>query len=392
MRPGTLTVPNSYPAEKILMAALTSTGCAARRKRLADLLMRLQLDAALITDVRDVYYFTGVLFPDDLPLLLIADSGGDDHLVCPEGFELPECGTATTYEWNHRGTRHPDPSSRMLAALEGQRSRLAGKRVGVQRRALSAWLAQTLKDAGGQALFPIDDELAAMQRRKDTDEVELIRASIRANLAAYAAVAEAIAPGVNELDVLSAGRRGAILDAKEKVFHDGDYQCGSYNGPARDRPIERGELYIVDAWTCYRGYWSDMSRTFVVGAPPTEAQQALFDHIRWIQDKLPSLLRPGIDGQDVYRSIDEMIRQHPPLADEGLIHHGGHAIGLRAHELPDINLQRGGLLEPGNVICVEPGGYFAAARYGVRLENMYLITDNGCVDLCPGEVRLLQCE
>jgi Xaa-Pro aminopeptidase len=196
---------------------------------------------------------------------------------------------------------------------------------------------------------------------------------------------------VSELEVLSAGRRGADFAAGEKVFHDGDYQSGMYNGPARGRAIERGELYIVDAWTCYRGYWSDMSRTFVVGAPPSDVQQALFDHIRWVQTQVPTLLRAGVDGTDIYRALDEMIRQHPPLADAGLIHHGGHAIGLRSHEMPDINLARGGKLEAGNVICVEPGGYFAEARYGVRLENMYLITDSGCEDLCPGDLTLDRC-
>ena len=86
-----------------------------------------------------------------------------------------------------------------------------------------------------------------------------------------------------------------------------------------------------------------------------------------------------------------MIREHPPLADQGLVHHGGHASGLRAHEMPDINRDRGGKLEPGNVICVEPGGYFDEARQGVRLENMYLITADGCEDLCAGEVELHRC-
>jgi Xaa-Pro aminopeptidase len=49
------------------------------------------------------------------------------------------------------------------------------------------------------------------------------------------------------------------------------------------------------------------------------------------------------------------------------------------------------VLEAGNVICIEPGGYLAVARHGVRLENMFLITDNACEDLCGGEVRLQVC-
>ena len=110
-----------------------------------------------------------------------------------------------------------------------------------------------------------------------------------------------------------------------------------------------------------------------------------------MQRDVKRLLRPGLDGTEVYRALDELVREHPLLSDTGLIHHGGHAIGLRIHEMPDINLDRGGPLEPGNVICIEPGGYFDAARYGVRLENMYLITETGCENLCPGELELPQC-
>jgi Xaa-Pro aminopeptidase len=252
-------------------------------------------------------------------------------------------------------------------------------------------LTQVFERAVTREFLAIDDAVSTLQRRKDEDEVELIREAIRANFAAYKAVAQTIAPGINELDILSAGRQGATRAAGEKVFHDGDYQSGAYNGPARNRAIERGELYIVDAWTCYRGYWADMSRTFIVGTEPTDVQQGLFEHIRWVQSQVPALLKPGRDGSDVYQALDELIRQHPPLADKGLIHHGGHAIGLRSHELPDINFERGGKLEAGNVICVEPGGYFQVANFGVRLENMYLITETGCTDLCPGNVELFRC-
>ena len=104
-----------------------------------------------------------------------------------------------------------------------------------------------------------------------------------------------------------------------------------------------------------------------------------------------ALLRPGVDSREIYRAMDEMIREYPLLADEGLTHHGGHCIGLRAHEMPDVNPNRGGVLEAGNVVCLEPGGYTSAARFGVRLENTYLITETGAENLCPGPLELICC-
>jgi len=373
------------------MPRLSQVGCAARRARLHDLLLKQRLDLALITDVRDMYYFTGALLPADLPIALSVAVDGRMLLVGPSDFEVPAVDRLVEYPWNYRGTRHPDLHTHMLAALHDAWPTSGNQRVGVQQASLLNSVRRIIEPSGNGELVPIDEPLAAMQQRKDDDELAIIQESIRANLAAYDAVEAAIRPGASELDVLASGQQGAMRAAGEKVFHDGDYQCGQYNGPARNRRIEAGELYIVDAWTCYRGYWSDMARTFVVGQAATDFQHALFDHIHRVQNEVANLLRPGIDGTQIYRALDEMIREYPPLADSGLIHHGGHAIGLRSHEMPDINLQRGGTLEAGNVICIEPGGYFDAARYGVRLENMYLITESGCENLCEGELELIAC-
>jgi Xaa-Pro dipeptidase len=373
------------------MAALSLDYCALRRRRLADALANASLDAAVITDSRDCYYFSGALMPNDLPTALVIREDGAAFMACPNGHEVSGIDGVIYYEWNHRGTRHQNPLEQLTTVVEQAFPNLQGHRVAVQTESMPWRLAHALEKRGTQKISAIDETISAVQRRKDSDELEVIRASIRANMAAYNAVANAIAPGVTELEVLSAGRCGADVAAGEKTFHDGDYQSGTYNGPARDRRVERRELYIVDAWTCYRGYWSDMSRTFAVGAEPTDVQQALFDHIRWVQTQVPTLLRPGVDGSEVYQALDEMIRQHPPLAENGLIHHGGHAIGLRSHEMPDINLARGGKLEAGNIICIEPGGYLDEARFGVRLENMYLVTEDGCEDLCPGAVTLERC-
>ena len=371
------------------MAKLNPTFCTARLQRLIQHLELHRLDAILLSDYRDIYYFVGVLLPADLPVLLVIRNDGSTTLLGPADFTADDVDTHLTYEWNVQGTRHPDPVAWLLKTLQQNVFDSQWKRLGIQSESFLYGLLAALPSSA--QLVPIDAAVCGMQASKDPDEVAIIRESILANLGAYEAVRRAIRPGVSELNVLAAGIRGAMETAGEKVFHDGDYQCGQFNGPARKRSIEAGELYIVDAWTCYRGYWSDMSRTFVVGREPTDEQQGLFDHIRSVQNRIPQLLRPGVDGSEVFQALDEMIREHPPLADKGLVHHGGHASGLRAHEMPDINLERGGKLEPGNVICVEPGGYFDEARQGVRLENMYLITADGCEDLCAGEVELHRC-
>ena len=85
----------------------------------------------------------------------------------------------------------------------------------------------------------------------------MIRWSVEVNLAVLRRDPSNSRSGVNELAILAEGQRAAMLKAVERLFHDGDYQCGERHGPARNREIKRGELFIIDAHTCCRGYWSD---------------------------------------------------------------------------------------------------------------------------------------
>lgn len=361
---------------------LTQAGCLNRQHRFREQLAAQNIDAAVLTDYRDIYYFTGMLSAQ-FPIFMLLETGGgcclvthtDDGVSC-----VDEC---ITYEWNILGTMNPNIMEGMNAVVSKRiRGMKTAKRLGWQAEAMPHLLGQSVDSAlQPDEWVAIDSLLRTMQSRKDPDEVALIRKSIQADLAAYTAVQKAITPGENELAVLAAGQRGAALEAGEKVFHDGDYQCGVFNGPARNRNIVQGEIYIVDAWTCYRGYWSDLSRAFVVGGSPTDLQQSVYDHIASVQRDVPALLKPGTDGTEVWRALDAHIREHPVLADSGLVHHGGHAIGLRAHEMPDLNRGRGGTLEVGNVVSVEPGGYADVLNHGVRIENMYLITESGAENL-----------
>jgi Xaa-Pro aminopeptidase len=375
---------------------LTENGCLERQRRLREQLDRLNIDAVVLTDYRDVYYFTGVLLADKFPgvrtpVFMLLETRGRCWLAadsCAPNACVAEC---LEYEWGLFSTINPDPLRRLEQVVA---TRLKGaprvKRLGFQAESLPHQLANT----AAETLYPdewvaIDDLLSDMQSRKDPDEVDVIRRCVQINLAAYTAAKAVIAPGVNELDVLAAGQRAAMLAVGQPVYHGGDYRSGELGGPARNRAVERGEIYIIDAQTYYGGYWSDLSRAFSVGGEPTALQQSIFDHIAAVQAQVPALLKPGVDGRDVWRELDKLVRQHPAFAETGLIHHGGHAVGLRVHEMPDLNRERGGLLEVGNVLSVEPAGYTDEARYGVRIENMYLITESGVENLSEYPVSLV---
>ncbi len=366
---------------------LTPSGCRERQQRLRQALAEQNIDAAVISDPHEIYYFSGMLLPSQPfapPALLWIDVHGGSWLTAPTGMEIESAvvDDLLTYERSENSTVNPDLPRRLNAIVAAHLSGVSVRRIGWQANSLLSLLAGTIDSAvRPNDWIAIDDLINGMERRKDPDEVDLIRRSVHVDLAAYRTAQQLIQPGVRELDVLAAGQQGALWAAGEVIYHNGDYRSGARGGMARDRHAEEGELYIIDAWTQYRGYWSDLSRTYIVGDAVSDLQQSVFDHIKGIHERLVQMLKPGVDGWMVWAWIDQMLREHPALADVGLTHHAGHGVGLRAHEMPDLNRERGGVLEAGTVISVEPGAYIDGLRAGIRLENMYLITENGAENL-----------
>src|SRR6476469_292400 len=359
---------------------LTQAGCRSRQDRFRTLMERRDLDATIFFDQNEIFYLTGFLIPDFLsqPAALYIETGGSSLLVCAteEGEALVD--ERLTYEPHLLYTRNLDLVRQISALLE---QRLAGRsirRIGWRVEALPRAIGIAIDAAiGPDEWVAIDDDIADMERAKDPDEIELIRTSIACNLAAYGAAELEIAPRVSELAVLQAGQRSAILRAGEQVFHSGDYRAGEFGGFARPVPIHEGDLYIIDAWTQYRSYWSDMARTFAI-TTATPLQREVYDHIANILRDVGSQLKPGVYGTDIWKWVDGRIREHPMFRETGLVHHAGHGVGLRAHELPDLNRDRGEELRPGDVVSVEPGAYAPELLPGFRLENVSLITETGC--------------
>ena len=369
---------------------LTQAGCQIRQSRFRALLEARALDAALITDPREIYYLTGLLTPDVLPdpTALIMRADGHAFLISNALETEAWVDDRVAYVPHIGGTRNPD-RQRQMAALVGQRC--AGERfarVGWQQEGSDHLLATAFADATHpDAWVPLDDDIADLERTKDADEIECIRLSVACTMAAYDAAQLTIAPRVSELVVLSAAQRSANLRAGEGVLHSGDYRAGESGGPARARQIEADDLYIIDAWSHVHGYWSDLSRTFAV-TEATPLQREVYSHIADILIEVEGQLGPGLAGTDLWAWIDERIREHPHLREAGLGHHAGHGVGLRAHEGPDLNRERGPELRVGDVVSVEPGSYVPDLRPGFRLENMFLITESGCELLSPYPLSL----
>jgi len=363
---------------------LTIEGCRARQERLRQRLDAAGIDGALISAPRDIYYLTGLLAENAIypfpGLLYLGTQGGSWLATWMEGEALVE--DRLMYDFHVLYTMNPDTTARLAALAEAKAPALRGlKRLGYQRESLASALATVVERAASPgAWVEVDEILMEMQKRKDADEVACLRKAIAAVLAGYDRAQEVIAPGVNEIDVFTACQQAAQQRSRLVHYYGGDFQAGSFGGPARDRGLEAGELYIIDAQADVDGYWADLSRTWSVGAP-TALQQSVYDHLAAVLRSVPEMARVGRSCTDFWRELDRRIREHPHLAASGLVHHGGHGVGLRPHEAPDLNRDRDDVFEVGNVFSCEPGGYSEELRQGIRVENTFLITENGVENL-----------
>ena len=231
----------------------------------------------------------------------------------------------------------------------------------------------------GAEFIDIEPALLRQRRRKDPDELTLLRRAIGAAGAMYDAARAMIAPGVNELDVFSALQAAAVAACGEMLTGTGnDYACGARGGPPRDHACAAGELYILDLGPAYRGYFADTSRVIAVNRRPTDLQFAAWKHVCGALELVERIAKPGVSCRTIYAEVQAWLAAAPVGTWSS---HLGHGIGLFVHETPHLNPAWDDVLEAGDVIAVEPALYAPELATGLRIENDYLVTDTGLENL-----------
>jgi len=144
--------------------------------------------------------------------------------------------------------------------------------------------------------------------------------------------------------------------------------------PTGDRPIVRGDAVVLDTGCNVGGFCSDVSRTLMVGEVSEEIQKA-WTVLKDAQQAAFDAIKPGA----TCGSIDQAARQW--LQDRGygeyFLHRLGHGIGYQGHEYPYLVNGSDVVLEPGVTTTVEPGIY-VAGKFGMRIEDVMVVTDTGC--------------
>ena len=157
------------------------------------------------------------------------------------------------------------------------------------------------------------------------------------------------------------------------------------HGVPCDKIIENGDFITMDFGTIINGYHSDMTRTVAVGFA-TDEMKNVYDTVLKAQQNCLDNIKAGVsckNGDMFARSV---------INDSGygkyFTHSTGHGVGVEIHEFPNLSPASDSILQIGNIVTVEPGIYIPE-KFGVRIEDMALITENGCRNLTNSPKNLI---
>jgi Xaa-Pro aminopeptidase len=358
--------------------------CRQRQKRLLKVMNDQRLDVAVLSLRHHVYWLTGhwPFWAHDAAAILTSD--GRCTLISANAVaSCPAADDVKSYEASWFST-HRQELPRALA--EAVASLLpAGKTVGLD----ASSTASQLILVGDRTFVTIDEHLHQLRRRKEADELHLMRHAIGCTMAMYDRARQLIAPGILELDIFAELQNTAVRAAGEPLtpMHLGnDFACGVGGGPPRPyRAAKAGEIYILDLGPAYRGYFSDNCRAFAVDRNPTDAQMKAWRAITGVFPIIENLAKPGVRCRNLFEAGKQHLFEQYGTT---LGHHLGHGVGLQPHEFPHINPKWDDVLEEGEIFTIEPGLYGPEINGGIRLENQYLVTADGVENLTPIPLEL----
>ena len=266
--------------------------------------------------------------------------------------------------------------------------RLSGRRIAIEQQHLPFAMVRTLEDAGIEVV-PTTGLVESLRAVKDAGELAAIRRASDLSDEMFEALSRERFSGRSERDLAWWVERtfregGASGLAFEAVVAAGENGASPHAVPG-DTPIEPGVLVTIDAGCVVDGYCSDCTRTFAVGDVPDRLAEV---YALCLEAQLAGLgaVRPGIGG----READAASRAPIEAAGHGA-HYGhgmGHGVGLQIHEAPTMRPESTDVLEAGNVVSVEPGIYLPGEG-GVRIEDLVVVTDDGCERLTTFDKELL---
>lgn len=286
-------------------------------------------------------------------------------------------------------TGHTGHKGRIYEEVAVQVKEMKISKLGFEQDHLTYGLFSKNKDILPADLVPTSGVVEKLRRIKSKDEIEKLKVAAEVADKAFEHILTLVRPGITELDISDAltsfiKEHGCTNTAFPPTVASG-YRGALPHGRASEKIIEKGDMITIDFGANYKGYWSDIARTIAVGEPAPELR-VIHDVVLTSFRNCVAGIKPGLTDQEV----DALMR-------ENIIKHGyndysgpgtGHGIGIEIGEDPYFSVLKDKVLEENMVITVEPGIYLKGLG-GARVEDVLLVTKNGCESFNPSTKELL---
>lgn len=233
--------------------------------------------------------------------------------------------------------------------------------------------------------------ISSCREIKTEYEVEQIKKAQHIAELGFEHIIPMIKPGVTEREIsleldYFMLRNGAEALSFETIVVSGKKSSMPHGVPDHKK-IETGDFVTMDYGAVVNGYHSDMTRTVAVGKV-SEKQKKVYETVLNAQLAALDIIKSGVllkDGDSAARNVIENAG-----FGEYFRHSTGHGVGVEIHEAPNLSPKAEGRLKVGNIVTVEPGIYLPD-EFGVRIEDMVYVTENGCINLTNAPKELIIC-
>jgi Xaa-Pro dipeptidase len=365
-----------------------------RTAALAGYVNEQELAGVVLFDPYYVLYFVGFAFvPTERPMAFLLNSSGEGGMLVPRlEREHAQANALVNHVADYPeypGEAHPMESLKTLLEQMGIRDRFGADQDGYPW--ILGYRGPSLTELTGSTPEKVTAFVEDLMAIKSEAEIELIRESSKWGNLAHTLLQRYTRAGLTEVDVSQRATNEAtlaMLDAigpiyrAQNPFFEG--ASAGYRGQiGRNAAIphaltanitfQAGDVLVTGATAPVWGYLSELERTMVIGEPSTE-QRRMFEHMVALQDTAFEAIKPGVRCSEVDRAVRAYYDEHD-LWDYWK-HHVGHAIGLRYHEGPFLDIGDDTEIKPGMVFTVEPGLY-AAGLGGFRHSDTVAVTADG---------------
>ncbi len=338
-----------------------------RKNKLLQKINEKQMDAVLITLDENVFYFSG--FPGDSTELLITPKA--TYLFTD--FRYTEMAEKQTQGCEIIETK----SSDRLAQIDRKMKENGVGVLGIEKSAVTLTFFDACQTSlSAKAYSDVSEDIAWLRAIKSDAEIEIMKNAARISDRVFEKLLTRIKPGIRETDINAEliylfNQNGCGLSFPP-IIASGE-NASLPHAQVTDRMLREGDFLTIDFGCKLGKYCTDCTRTVGIGGLAKE-QEKVYDIVKLAQQTAFEAIMPGITCGE----LDTVARGI--IADAGYAEnfgHGlGHGVGLEIHEFPRVGGGDMTVLKPGMVITIEPGIYLKG-RYGVRIEDMCFVTENG---------------